>query len=100
MWGRKIRPHAGRCCITSELGRPRWKYCMKLLPKLSIAFGVVVATFIALATCNYVVLWKPSSQGKCSDQTTFFRGPVPTRPHLAELRGQVVGKNLWIVQYR
>jgi len=72
---------------------------MKLLPKLFIAFGVVVAAFIVLATCNYFLLWKPSLQGKCGGQTT-FRSPIPARPRLAELRGQVVGKNLWIVQYR
>ena len=72
---------------------------MKLLPKLFVAFGVVVAALIVLAPCNYFLLWKPSLQGKCGGQTT-FRSPAPYRPHLAELRRHVVGKNLWIAQYR
>lgn len=29
-----------------------------------------------------------------------LRGPQRARPHIARFRGQVVGKNLWILQYR
>lgn len=69
-----------------------------LLPIFLTVFVVLVAAFVVLATCNYYFLWKPSLQGKCGGQT--LGGPAPALPHLARLRGQVVGKNLWFVQYR
>src|ERR1700730_3059470 len=61
---------------------------------LVITLAVVIVAFLVLITCDYFLLWKPSLQGKCE------RLPALTRPHLARFRGQVVGKNLWIIQYR
>jgi hypothetical protein len=55
-------------------------------------------SFVALGACNYFLLWKPSFQGKCGGHT--LGSPEPARPRLARIRGEVVGKNLWIVQYR
>lgn len=60
--------------------------------------AVVIAAFVALFTCHYFLLLKPSLQGKCGGLT--LNSPAPTPPHLARFRGQVVGKNLWILQYR
>jgi hypothetical protein len=60
--------------------------------------AVVIAAFAALFTCHYFLLWKPSVQGKCEGLTV--NRPASVRPHLARFRGQVVGKNLWILQYR
>jgi hypothetical protein len=72
---------------------------MNRLPKrLLITLAVVVAAFFALFTCNYFLLWKPSLQGKCGGRT--LGSPEPALPRLARFRGEVVGKNLSIVQYR
>jgi hypothetical protein len=68
--------------------RAREEWVMK---RILFAVGMVIAAFFLLATFNYYLLWKPSLQGKCSR---------PPAPHLARFRGQVVGKNLWIIQYR
>jgi len=70
----------------------------RLLKRLPITLAVVIATFVALFTCNYFLLWKPSLQGKCGGRT--LGSPEPARPRLARFRGEVVGKNLSIVQYR
>ena len=59
---------------------------------------MIIAAFAVLAACHYFLLWKPSLQGKCGGLT--LSRPAPTRPHLARFRGQVVGKNLWLLQYR
>jgi hypothetical protein len=72
---------------------------MKRLPKrLLIMLAVVVATIFVLLTSNYFLLWKPSLQGKCGGRT--LGSPKPTLPRVARFRGEVVGKNLSIVQYR
>jgi hypothetical protein len=65
---------------------------------LIITIVVAVATFIILVTGNYYLLWKPSLEGKCGGQK--LGAPAPPLPHLVRFRGQVVGKNLWIIQYR
>jgi len=70
----------------------------RLLKLPPIALAVVIAVFIALGACNYFLLWKPSNQGKCGGQS--LGSPPPPLPHIARFRGEVVGKNLWIVQYR
>jgi hypothetical protein len=70
----------------------------RLLKRLLAALGVSVAVFLVLAICNYYLLWKPSLQGECGGQK--LGSPAPALPRLARFRGEVVGKNLWIVQYR
>jgi|SRR5208282_1376060 len=69
-----------------------------LFNRLLITPAVVIAVFLALVTCHYFLLWKPSLQGKCGGFT--LGSPEPPLPHFARFRGQVVGKNLWILQYR
>jgi hypothetical protein len=69
-----------------------------LLQCLLIALVVAVAVFIVLGACNYYLLWKPSLEGQCGGQK--LGAPAPPLPHLVRFRGQVVGKNLWIIQYR
>ena len=69
-----------------------------LLISVITVLAVVIAAFATLATCHYFLLRKPSLQGKCGGLT--LNSPAPTRPHLLRFRGQVVGKNLWILQYR
>jgi hypothetical protein len=69
-----------------------------LLISVITVLAVVIAAFAILATCHYFLLWKPSLQGKCGGLR--LNSPALTRPHLAQFRGQVVGKNLWILQYR
>lgn len=56
--------------------------------------GLLVTIVFVLIAFHYFLLWKPSLQGKC--------GRIPERepPRLARFRGQVVGKRLWIIQYR
>jgi hypothetical protein len=68
------------------------------LKRVLVALGALVAVFVTLFTCNYFLLWKPSREGKCGGLT--LNSPTPAPPRLARLRGQVVGKNLWIIQYR
>jgi hypothetical protein len=68
-----------------------------LIPVITV-LAVVIAASAILATCHYFLLWKPSLQGKCEGLK--LNSPAPTRPHLARFRGQVVGKNLGILQYR
>lgn len=70
----------------------------RLFKRLFLTLAVAIATFFALVTCHYFLLWKPSLQGKCGGRT--LNSPVLAPPHLARFRGQVVGKNLWILQYR
>jgi hypothetical protein len=70
----------------------------KLLISAITLLAVLIATVAILFTCDYFLLWKPSHEGKCGGLT--LNSPAPTRPHLARFRGQVVGKNLWILQYR
>jgi hypothetical protein len=65
---------------------------------VTIVLAVVIAAFSILFTCDYFLLWKPSHEGRCGGFT--LNSPAPARPHLARFRGQVVGKNLWILQYR
>ena len=75
---------------------------MNLSSKLGLGFGIFipvsVVAILVLGVFNYYLLWKPSFQGKCGGQT--LGGPAPALPHLAGFRGHVVGKNLWIIQYR
>src|ERR1039458_241975 len=69
-----------------------------LLISVITVLAVVISAFASLATCHYFLLRKPSLQGKCGGLT--LNSPAPARPHLPRFRGQVVGKNLWILQYR
>jgi hypothetical protein len=66
--------------------------------KVLIALGVVGALLIALVTCHFFLLLKPSAEGKCGGVA--LDSPDPEPPHISQLRGEVVGKNLWLVQYR
>lgn len=66
--------------------------------RLLVTLAVVIGLFVALVSCHYFLLLKPSFQGKCGGLT--LGNPQPPRPHLTQFRGQVVGKNLWILQYR
>jgi hypothetical protein len=70
----------------------------KLLISAISLLAVLIAAVAILFTCHYFLLWKPSHEGKCGGLT--LNSPAATRPHLARFRGQVVGKNLWILQYR
>jgi len=69
-----------------------------LLISVIAVLAVVIAAFATLATCHYFLLRKPSLQGKCRGLT--LNSPAHARPHLLRFRRQVVGKNLWILQYR
>jgi hypothetical protein len=60
--------------------------------------ALVIASLATLASCHYFLLQRPSFQGKCGGLT--LNSPEPALPHLARFRGQVVGKNLGILQYR
>lgn len=71
---------------------------MRLLVALPVLVVVIIAAFFALATCHYFLLDQPSAQGKCGGQT--LGSPEPTPPHLARFRGEVVGSNIWVFQYR
>jgi hypothetical protein len=72
---------------------------MNRLPKRPfVIFAVGIAAFFALFACHYFLLWKPSLHGKCGGQT--LGSPAPALPRLKRFRGEVVGKNLSIVQYR
>jgi hypothetical protein len=66
--------------------------------RLLVVLSGVVAALLALFACNYFLLWEPSLEGKCGGFT--LNSAPPALPHLARLRGQVVGKNLWLIQYR
>ncbi len=68
----------------------------RLLKRLPITLAVVIAAFVALIFCHYFLLLK----GKCEGRRRTLGSPEPPRPHLARFRGQVVGKNLWFLQYR
>jgi hypothetical protein len=70
----------------------------RFVTRLAITLTLIVCTFVLLFVCNYFLLWKPSLEGKCGGFK--YGSPPPVLPHLARFRGQVVGKNLWIVQYR
>jgi hypothetical protein len=65
-----------------------------LISVITVLPVVVVTLFV----CHYFLLWRPSQEGKCGGVT--LNSPTRTLPHLARFRGQVVGKNLWILQYR
>jgi hypothetical protein len=69
-----------------------------LLKDLLVTLVAAIAALILLGTCNYYLLWKPSLEGKFGGQK--LGAPAPALPHLVRFRGKVVGKNLWIIQYR
>lgn len=66
---------------------------MTLRRWLAGLFALVAVVVILLAGCGYFLLWEPSLRGYCGDPHT------PTL-YLRQLRGQVVGRNLGIIQYR
>jgi len=69
-----------------------------VLERFLIAVLLVVGLLVALFSCHYFLLGKPSMEGKCGG---FKLGsPLPPLPHITRFRGQVVGRNLWILQYR
>ncbi len=51
----------------------------------------MIGVVLVLAVCNYALLWIPSQDGACSR---------PEISRISTLRGHVVGKSLWLVQYR
>jgi hypothetical protein len=63
-----------------------------------IVLAVFVSTLAALFTCHYFLLWKPSLEGKCGG--TRLGEPSQPKPHVTHFKGEVVGQNLWILQYR
>lgn len=65
----------------------------RALKRLLIALGGVIAFIAFVGACNYLFLWKPSLQGECNTDDS-------ARLRVARLRGEVVGKNLWLIQYR
>jgi hypothetical protein len=69
-----------------------------VLKRFLMALLLVVGLLVVLFSCNYFLLWKPSLQGKCGSVN--IGGPSPPLPHITRFRGQVVGRNLWILQYR
>lgn len=69
-----------------------------MLKHVLIALALVVVTFVVLFACHYFLLWKPSLQGKCGGRR--LGTPEPPLPHITRFRGQVVGKELWVLQYR
>lgn len=69
-----------------------------LIERILVAVGLLIAVLFVLATFHYFLLWKPSLQGKCGGEK--LGSPAPLLPHLARFQGQVVGKSLWIIQYR
>jgi hypothetical protein len=70
----------------------------KLLISVITFIALPIAAVAILFTCHYFLLWKPSLEGKCGGLA--LNSPAATHPHLARFRGQVVGKNLSILQYR
>src|SRR5262245_12750295 len=78
---------------------PRMSNDMKrLLNRMTISAAVVAAVVGILTVCHYFLLLKPSLEGKCGGRT--LSDSSPASPHITRLRGQVVGKNLSIIQYR
>ena len=69
-----------------------------MLKHLLTVLALVVVVFVALFACHYFLLWKPSLQGKCGGVR--LGSPEPPLPHITRFSGQVVGKDLWILQYR
>jgi len=69
-----------------------------LLQRILIPVALVVPIILILTICHYFLLLKPSGEGKCGGQK--YGSPAPPLPHLSRFRGKVVGKNLWVVQYR
>lgn len=65
---------------------------------LAGSLAMVIATFVSLATSHYFLLWKPSLEGKCGGLA--LGSLPPPLPRISRFRGEVVGKNLWILQYR
>src|SRR5216684_3405996 len=70
----------------------------RLSDHLLFILAVVIAAIFALFICNYFLLWNPSLQVNCGGQT--LGSPEPALPRVARFRGEVVGKNLSVVQYR
>jgi hypothetical protein len=62
--------------------------------RIVVAVGLLIAAFFVLTTFYYYLLSKPSLRGECG------RNPDPIPPRISRFRREVVGKNLWIVQYR
>lgn len=83
--------------VTDAEHNPEMRGTTPLISVVTV-LEVVIATFAILGTCHYFLLTKPSLQGKCGGLS--LDSPAPARPHLLRFRGQVVGKNLWILQYR
>lgn len=69
-----------------------------MLKRALVTLVLVVGIFVALLVCYHFLLWKPSLEGKCGGLT--LRNPQRPLPHIARFRGEVVGKSLWILQYR
>src|SRR6266550_1875322 len=51
----------------------------------------LIGVILLLAVCAYALLWVPSMSGACTK---------PGIHRISTLRGRVVGRSLWIVQYR
>jgi hypothetical protein len=62
------------------------------------AIPASVILVLVLIIFHYFLLLKPSEQGKCGGQR--LGEPAPALPRLARFRGDVVGRNLWVIQYR
>ena len=65
---------------------------------LSATAALIVALLVVLVLCEYFFLEQPSRRGECGGRT--MGSPEPPRHHLVRFRGEVVGENIWLGQYR
>jgi hypothetical protein len=77
---------------------------MPLRTKIQIVLSVLaaipvaaLALLVVLGVFEYFLLEKPSAEGKCGN---FMLGRAEPHPRVAKFRGEVVGKNLYVLQYR
>jgi hypothetical protein len=77
---------------------------MPLRTKIQIALSVLaaiplaaLALWVVLVLFEYFLLVRPSDEGKCNN---FMVGRAEPHPRVSKFRGEVVGKNLYVLQYR
>lgn len=70
----------------------------RLLNVLGVAVLSIITVLIALSICFFYLVASPSRQIACGGRT--MGSPDPAIPRITRFRGEVVGKNLSIVQYR
>jgi hypothetical protein len=70
----------------------------RLFSYIPIALGLGVGAFVALNICFFFLVANPYLQVGCGGRT--LGSPDPAPPRIAKFRGEVVGKNLSLIQYR